>query len=453
MKIKTTSIKGFVAIALTAIITLQFLWLYGIYAAYQDLTNFRITDNLKQSINEELVYREKLLGGPTTIMLAPFENDTSDVRTFKMVTADTTITFNYNKSYRYNESKVIQSTLKYTIFLNIFYLDSIFNLSLHESSVPAKYTAIAMFDKDKNEMQQTRKLDASLWIHSYKTQTFWVDLADSIGIKAYVQIPYASILKQLLLQLILSALLIAGVTIVLFRLSQTIFRQYKTERLKKDFVNIMTHELKRPITSSLYAIEFMRDHAKAYQPAPDTELLDSSVLDLKKLNLYVEKIQEISQGEDGNIKLEKESVQLSPFFHKLKEKYESFADKKVSIQLHINENTTLETDRMHFSNIMDNLTENSIKYSDENVIIDITVIQKNGYAIIHHRDDGWGIPPSEIQSVFDKFYRGRSSEKRRKNGLGLGLSYVKTMMEQLGGSISVESKDKIFTEFTLIHPL
>jgi len=453
MKIKTTSIKGFVAIALTAIITLQFLWLYGIYAAYQDLTNFRITDNLKQSINEELIYREKLLGGPTTIMLAPFENDTSDVRTFKMVTADTTITFNYNKSYRYNESKVIQSTLKYTIFLNIFYLDSIFNLSLHESSVPAKYTAIAMFDKDKNEMQQTRKLDASLWIHSYKTQTFWVDLADSIGIKAYVQIPYASILKQLLLQLILSALLIAGVTIVLFRLSQTIFRQYKTERLKKDFVNIMTHELKRPITSSLYAIEFMRDHAKAYQPAPDTELLDSSVLDLKKLNLYVEKIQEISQGEDGNIKLEKESVQLSPFFHKLKEKYESFADKKVSIQLHINEDITLETDRMHFSNIMDNLTENSIKYSDENVIIDITVIPKNGYALIRHRDDGWGIPPSEIQSVFDKFYRGRSSEKRRKNGLGLGLSYVKTMMKQLGGSISVESKDKIFTEFTLIHPL
>jgi len=453
MKIKPTSIKGIVAFALVAIISLQLFWLQGTYSAYQELINNRIIDNLKQAIDEEMIHRQKQLGGPTTIMLASVEDDTATVRNFTMKTADTTITFPYNKVNRYNESKANQSAFKYMIPLNIFNLDSIFIQLLLESSVPAKYTAIKIFDGDKNETKQTRKLVASPWIQKYETETIWVDLADSIGIKGYVQIPYATIFKHLLLQLFLSALLIAGVTIVLFRLSQTIFRQYKVEQIKKDFVNMMTHELKRPIISSLFAMEFLQDHAKENKPLSDNGLLDDSILALKKLDLYVEKIQEISRGENGNIELAKENVELSPFFHKLKEKYESNGEKNVSIQLQINENINLITDKIHFSNIIDNLTENSIKYSNESVSIVITVSQKNGYVYIHHRDDGWGIPPSEIQTIFDKFYRGRSSEKRRKNGLGLGLSYVKTMIEQLGGSVSVDSKEKIYTEFILTHPL
>jgi len=454
MKIKSTSVNSIVAIALIAILTLQFLWLFGIYTAYQRLTNFRIADSLKKAIDEELVYREKQLGGPTILTLYPDEvDDTATVRNFKMVTADTTITFTYNKEYRYNESKALQSSFKYMITLNIYNLNSIFNRLLIETSIPAKYTAIEMVVKGKNEIKQTRKLLASPWIQNYETEIFWVDLADSIGIKGYVQIPYATVFKQLLLQIILSALLIAGVTIVLFRLSKTIFQQHKAEKIKKDFVNVMTHELKRPIISSLFAMEFLHDHTKTGQPLSNKELLDESILALKKLNLYVEKIQEISQGEDGNMQLERENIQLLPLFSKLKEKYESFNDKKVAVQLQIDEDIRLTTDKLHFSNMMDNLTENSIKYSNEKVTIDINVFQKNGYVHIHHRDDGWGIPPSEIQSIFDKFYRGRSVEKRRQNGFGLGLSYVKTMIEQLGGSISVESKEKIFTEFTLIHPL
>ena len=453
MKTKLASVKSIVAFALIAIIALQLLWLQGIYSAYQGSINYRIADNLKRSVDEELIQREKQLGGPIVMRLASFEDDTTTIRNFTLVMADTTYTIPYNKTNRYKEHKANQSAFKFIIPLNIYNLDSIFKRLLQEASVPAKYTVIEKIDKDKNETEQTRKLISSPWIQSYETETLWVDLADSIGIKAGVQIPYAMIFRQLLLQLILSAVLITGVTVCLFRLSQTIFRQYKAEKVKKDFVHVMTHELKRPITSALFAVEFLHDHAKATQPLQDSELLDDSILALKKLDLYVEKIQEISQGEDGNIHLVKENIQLLPFFRKLKEKYESSGDKKVSIRLQIDEDIHLMTDKIHFSNMMDNLTENSIKYSDENLTIDIKVFQKNGQVYIHLRDDGWGIPSTEIHYIFDKFYRGRSSEKRRKNGLGLGLSYVKTMIEQLGGSVSVDSKEKIFTEFTLIHPL
>ena len=453
MRIKSKSIKGIVTLALTAIIALQGLWLHSIYSSYQESINYRVTDNLKQSINEELIHREKQLGGPLSMTLHPFEDDSNSITNFTLVLADTTYIIPYNKANRFNHNKINQSALKYIIPFNIYVLDSIFNSLLLESSVPAKYTVIEIKDKEKNEIIRTRELVSSLWLQNYETETFWVDLSDSLGIKAYIQIPYSTVFRQLLLQLILSVILITGVTVCLFRLSRTIFRQYKAEQVKKDFVNVMTHELKRPITSSLFVMEFLQDHAEANKPLPDKELLDDSILELKKLNLYVEKIQEISRGEEGEVKIEKEKILLLPFFLKLKEKYESSGAKNVSIHLQIDEDINMMSDRIHFSNIMDNLTENSIKYSNENVNIVINVFQKDGFVYIHHSDNGWGIPSEEIHYIFEKFYRGLSTEKRRQNGFGLGLSYVKTMIEQLGGSISVESKEKVFTEFILKHPL
>ena len=174
---------------------------------------------------------------------------------------------------------------------------------------------------------------------------------------------------------------------------------------------------------------------------------------LKKFHLYIDKIQEISQGEDGKMELSKEKIQLLALFNKLKEKYKSSGDKNISFELNIDEDIFIMSDILHFSNIIDNLTENSIKYSDENLTINISVYKKNGNVYIHHRDNGWGISPAEINSIFDIFYRGISVEKRRKNGFGLGLSYVKTMIELMGGKIKVESKEKEFTEFTLIYPV
>jgi signal transduction histidine kinase len=167
----------------------------------------------------------------------------------------------------------------------------------------------------------------------------------------------------------------------------------------------------------------------------------------------VEKIQEISQGEDGTVELNKEEISLLPFFTKLKKQFESLGEKNIFIQLQIEENIPFMSDILHFSNIMENLTENSIKYSGEDVSIEIKAFRKDDHLHVIHRDNGWGISDSEIPRIFDKFYRGRSAEKQRKSGFGLGLSYVKIMIEKMGGNITVSSKEKQFTEFTVILPL
>jgi len=442
-----------VAIALIAIVALQILWLFTVYQAYYKSINLLITNNLKQSIEEEFLLRNKQIGGTVSFSIGSKEDDNSMIRTGSVVAADTIYKFSYNSANKYNDAKARQTALKYFLPLNINDLDSIFNQLLLNTSVPVKYTVIEMFDKDKNETKRTHLIVKSRLLQNFETETFWLDLTDTIGIKAFVQIPYDDILRQLALQLFLSALLITGVTIVLFRLSQTIFRQYKAESIKKEYINFMTHEFNRPIASSLLSLEFLQDHIHKNDRQSNEELLDNSILALKKLSIYVEKIQEISLGADEKIELVKDNISLISFFRDFKERYEAVKHKKVTIHLQIAEEINLTTDLIHFSNIMDNLTENSIKYSDESVKIDIKVFRQDSNVHIHHRDDGWGIPSSEINNIFDNFYRGRSVEKRRKKGFGLGLSYVKTMMKQLGGSISVSSKVKEFTEFIIIHPL
>jgi two-component system phosphate regulon sensor histidine kinase PhoR len=98
---------------------------------------------------------------------------------------------------------------------------------------------------------------------------------------------------------------------------------------------------------------------------------------------------------------------------------------------------------------MENLIENSIKYSGDTVAISISANRQKGQLSIIHRDNGWGLSPVEINQIFDRFYRGTSARKRRQNGFGLGLTYVKLMVQQLGGTISVTGKENAFAEFCL----
>jgi two-component system phosphate regulon sensor histidine kinase PhoR len=256
-------------------------------------------------------------------------------------------------------------------------------------------------------------------------------------------------------QLILSAILIMLAVFCLFVLLNTIVQQWKKENMRHNFIDTMTHELKRPLATSIFSLQYLLDHIQN-NSLPQTErieLLSESISALGKQNLYIEKIQEISNGEEGNVDLSMEPLLLYPFFIKLKKQYESSGKKKVSILLFVDEELSLTTDILHFSNIAENLIENSIKYSNEEVTIEISGYKESGKITIKHRDNGWGISKEELPHIFDKFYRGNTAEKRKKRGFGLGLSYVKMMTEKMGGQIVAVSEKNKFTEFTLLFKL
>ena len=454
MRITFAHIKNILIIALLAILGLQMLWLHNMYRSYNDTTQNLIAQTFEIAIDEELQQRFEQIGKNALLRLAPrSQQDTLSLSEVTIETEDSTLVIPYNAAYRYNEKKANQTLMKYIIPLEISDLDTIFQGLLLEEEIPVQNMVIEFQDQDTGQTYYSGSIEKNISGKTFETETVFVDLIDSIGLKAYVTVPVYNIFQKMLFQLLLSIILIAAALICLLRLYDTIFQQRKEYHIKQDFVNSMTHELKRPISSSLYALEYTQEQIKENDFSSTEEYIADSVFSLKKLNSYIEKIQEISKGEENKIEFVWETIDLNEFFNQLKSKYESSTDKKLSIQIHIPDNLTMKTDKLHFANVMENLTENSIKYSGEEITININVYKSDNSLKITHWDNGWGIPQSEISCIFDPFFRSNSSDKRRKNGFGLGLSYVKLIANKMKGHIKVSSKENEFTEFTLTFPI
>jgi signal transduction histidine kinase len=418
------------------------------YIVNRNLKSEQISQILTISVNKELSKRQELTPIPVSWKIAPSKNDSLGTKRLQIITEDAT-TYMSDNTFLYDESKMTQLMMKSVMPINIYNLDSIFKYNLLKSGIPVEKTYIEYLDKDIDTVLLKKNPIADRFKQSFETPLLYVDLLNSIGVKAYVNIPYSDIFKKLFFQLILSVILIVLAVSCLFVLLNTIIQQWKKENLRRNFIDTMTHELKRPLATSIFSLQYLLDHIRDCDISETQELLSGSVSALGKQNRYIEKIQEISSGEEGSVDLLMEPLLLYPFFDKLKKQYESSDCKKVSIHLFVDEELGLTTDVLHFSNIIENLIENSIKYSNDDVTIEISVYKGNGKITIKHRDNGWGISKEELPYIFDKFYRGKTVEKRKKRGFGLGLSYVKMMTEKMSGHISVVSEKNKFTEFIL----
>ena len=144
--------------------------------------------------------------------------------------------------------------------------------------------------------------------------------------------------------------------------------------------------------------------------------------------------------------LSKETIRVKEVLSDLSNQLLIRAKKAVDIKLDVfPDDLTIEADATHFVNVMNNLIENSVKYSDENVEIVITVT----FDTITIRDNGIGIAAKNLPLIFNKFYRVPQGNRHDVRGYGIGLYYVKTIVEKMGWSISVESRLGEGTKFTI----
>ena len=129
------------------------------------------------------------------------------------------------------------------------------------------------------------------------------------------------------------------------------------------------------------------------------------------------------------------------------------SDKKVEINILSEEDIILTADKMHIANIISNLLENSVKYSGDSVTIDIDYRESGNETVcITIRDNGFGISKTDCQFVFDKFFRSCSASDKGIPGMGLGLAYVKQLVQAHKGSIAMESEEGVGTLFTIKLP-
>jgi signal transduction histidine kinase len=267
-----------------------------------------------------------------------------------------------------------------------------------------------------------------------------VNPVGGLYVQATFQTPYGYLFKNLLGVLIVSFILLALIIWCFVYMLNTILKQKKLSEIKNDFINNMTHELKTPIATVNAAVEAMKNFRALDDRSKTQSYLDISQKELQRLSDLVEKVLHISIEENNDLVLEKERINIVTLINEIIDRQRIKANKEVHFEFK-NElkDPFIYVDKLHFSNAITNLIDNAIKYSGEKVHISIKVRSKDDQCIFIFKDDGIGIPAHYQPLIFDKFFRVPTGNIHNIKGFGLGLSYVKKVIEKHGGDIEVES--------------
>lgn len=237
------------------------------------------------------------------------------------------------------------------------------------------------------------------------------------------------------------------------------FRQKKLTEMKNDFINNMTHEFKTPISTISLAGQMLNDNSVRKSPKMLEHISNVINDETKRLRFQVEKVLQMSMfDERQNPTLRFQDVDanmvIANIQHTFKLKVEKYGG-SISADLKA-EQSTVNVDEMHFTNVIFNLLDNAVKYRDEERPLELKITTRD---ISDHRleisiaDNGIGIRKDDLKRVFDKFYRVSTGNRHDVKGFGLGLAYVHKMVKAFGGEINVESEFKKGTKFIVILPL
>jgi len=174
----------------------------------------------------------------------------------------------------------------------------------------------------------------------------------------------------------------------------------------------------------------------------------------KRLGTLVENVLQSAVWDKGEFRLKKTPLDIHQLTERVVHRVELKVKEKngvVNIQLDA-ANAFVEADQVHLTNVIYNLVDNAIKYTPETPVIDISTANQNGSFILSVKDNGIGISKENLRKVFDKLYRVPTGNIHNVKGFGLGLNYVKTIVEKHGGTVSAKSQPGTGSTFTINLP-
>jgi len=341
--------------------------------------------------------------------------------------------------------------------INTTMLDSLINNELKSKGINTDYE-FGIFSPTRNIMpvQKTGKYPKELLNKGFAFTLFPSDMFNNPDY-LIVYFPYE---KRFLITQLWGTLSISIIFIIIIILSFaytiiTILKQKKIAEMKNDFINNMTHEFKTPVSTISLACEALSDKDIIKSEAVYNNYINVINEENRRLGNMAERILQSAYLEKGQIILKKEKVDV----------HEIISDAINNIQLQVEkkggkiitnfnaESHIIEVDRVHFTNVIFNLLDNANKYTP--VTPEIVITSENSYSgiIISVKDNGTGISKANQKKIFEKLYRVPTGNIHNVKGFGLGLSYVKAIVEQHGGKISLESELNKGTKFIIYLPV
>jgi len=222
---------------------------------------------------------------------------------------------------------------------------------------------------------------------------------------------------------------------------RALFNQKKLSEIKSDFINNMTHEFKTPLATISLAVDALKNE-KVISNREKMDYFSGIIKDEnKRMNKQVEAILQAALLDKQEIQLNEKPVHAHALIQEaLKNIQLSLEEKKGRIETHLGAaNDLIMADEVHLINIINNLLDNAIKYSKENLLIKLSTQNVNGHLLIRIEDNGIGMNKETLHRIFEKFYRAHTGNIHNVKGFGLGLSYVKSIVDAHKGKIKAES--------------
>ena len=262
-----------------------------------------------------------------------------------------------------------------------------------------------------------------------------------LTIRLTVDDPHTTIIASMRWIVTLQMLSIVVLTITFIYLLRTLFRAKSLEQMRRDLTHNITHELKTPIAAAYAATDALRTSPSfANNEVKRNEYLDLSLQSLKRLGDMVEEILRSSTEEFEQRRLNYTQCDVAAIVKEVCATFDlKYQAREVRWNIDIPHATEIVADRLHIAAVMSALVDNAIKYCSKQPHITITASSSNTSTIISISDNGMGIPMSERRRIFEKFYRISQGNRHDTKGFGLGLYYVKNIIELHRGKISLRS--------------
>ncbi len=236
-----------------------------------------------------------------------------------------------------------------------------------------------------------------------------------------------------------------------------VLRQKKVTELKNDFINNMTHEFKTPISTISLASQMLTDSAVTKSPQMLQHITGIISDETKRLRFQVDKVLQISLFDEQKGSMKTSEIDINDLLSSVVNIFALKVEKNggtITTQLEA-EDAAIFADEMHITNVMFNLMDNAIKYKrdDEPLRLTIRTWNENDKCCLSIQDNGIGIKKENLKRIFDRFYRVHTGNLHNVKGFGLGLAYVKKVIQDHQGSIRTESEFGVGTKFIIVLPL
>ncbi len=425
-------ITAFCLAAITIMVAGNIWYLYGLYNSIKELTLQTVSECVRRADILEIISR---FNGTS------HGNDDSFIRLTLMVQGEKSPSGNYeypnlldNLSQTMSEYfHVIEQSDKGMPERNSAVLDSIFNKELNNAGLYPEKASIQLIGNESEKCDELWSMDFAMT--DKQPPIYRVCFSPLNG----------HILRQMSGIIVTSATILIMMGFLIWYLLHWVGRLRTIEQMKDDFTHNMTHELKTPVAVAYSAADSMLRYYDQSDEARNKKFLKIIMQRLSFLSGMIENILSMSMERFKTMKLDIKPIAIKPIVEEVAGMIELKADKPIKINIDIQDSLSVSADSLHLGNVLSNIIDNAVKYSGDSV--DINIKADNRSIVI--ADNGIGIDKADLPYIFDKFYRVSSGDRYEVGGYGLGLFYVKQIIELLGWNINVTSKPGVGTKFTI----